>query len=147
MEGKSQTLHMDGIENIHKLTVEDVCKTMNTRLEGLTTSEVQDKQKTYGKNVIQEKKEKSVILTFLSNFISMMAILLWVGGLVAFFAGMPSLGIAIWLVNVINGVFSFWQEYRASKAVEALKKNAAILCQGYPGQPGKTNIGCGSGAR
>jgi magnesium-transporting ATPase (P-type) len=51
-----------------------------------------------------------------------MAILLWVGGIVAFFAGMPELGTAIWMVNVINGVFSFWQEHRASKATEALKK-------------------------
>lgn len=51
-----------------------------------------------------------------------MAILLWVGGLIAFVAGTPVLGFAIWLVNIINGVFSFWQEFRASKATEALKK-------------------------
>lgn len=125
MEEKKQSLYIDGIENIHKLTWEDACKTMNTRLEGLTTSEVQDNQIIYGKNELKDKQEKSIVLVFLSNFISMMAILLWVGGLVAFFAGMLELGAAIWLVNVINGVFSFWQEYRASKAVEALKKMLA----------------------
>ena len=36
-------------------------------------------------------------------------------------ARMPELGIAIWTVNLINGVFSFIQEYRAGKATEALK--------------------------
>ncbi|WP_246577765.1 P-type ATPase [Clostridium psychrophilum] len=51
-----------------------------------------------------------------------MAILLWLSGIVAFMAVMPELGIAIWLINVINGVFSFWQEYRANKATDALKK-------------------------
>ena len=122
MEENKQTINNNGIENIYKLTLEDACKAMNTRLEGLTVSEAQDNQKKYGKNVINEKKGKSVILVFLSNFISMMAILLWIGGLIAFFADMSQLGIAIWLVNIINGVFSFWQEHRASKATEALKK-------------------------
>ena len=32
------------------------------------------------------------------------------------------LGIAIWLVNIINGLFSFIQEYRASQATAALNK-------------------------
>ncbi len=50
-----------------------------------------------------------------------MAILLWIGGAVAFLAGMPQLGVAVWLVNVINGVFSFWQEHRAGKATDALR--------------------------
>ncbi len=30
------------------------------------------------------------------------------------------LGIAIWAVNIINGIFSFWQEFQADKATEAL---------------------------
>lgn len=40
----------------------------------------------------------------------------------SFIAGMPELGIAVMLVNLINGLFSFMQEFRASKATEALKK-------------------------
>jgi P-type E1-E2 ATPase len=34
---------------------------------------------------------------------------------------MPQLGIAIWLVNLINGAFSFWQEYQAEQATAALR--------------------------
>jgi P-type Ca2+ transporter type 2C len=33
---------------------------------------------------------------------------------------MLQLGIAIWMVNLINGLSSFWQEFRAEKAAEAL---------------------------
>lgn len=51
-----------------------------------------------------------------------MAILLWVAGLIAFLAQMPQLGIAVWMVNLINGAFAFWQEYRAEKSTEALKQ-------------------------
>ena len=37
----------------------------------------------------------------------MMAILLWISGLIAMVSGTLELGIAIWLVNIINGLFSF----------------------------------------
>lgn len=50
-----------------------------------------------------------------------MALLLWAGGFIAFFAGMPELGYAVWMVNIINGLFSFWQEFKAEKATEALR--------------------------
>jgi magnesium-transporting ATPase (P-type) len=51
-----------------------------------------------------------------------MALLLWVGGGLGFLARMPELGAAIWAVNLINAVFSFWQEYKAEKALEALRR-------------------------
>ena len=122
MEEINKTQKDEGIESIFKQSPEDACKLLNTSYEGLTASEAKERQSKYGKNVIREKKGKSPIIIFLSNFVSLMAILLWVGGIIAFVAQMPELAIAIWLVNVINGVFSFWQEYRAGKATEALKK-------------------------
>lgn len=122
MEEKKQTENEESIVDIYKLTSSDACKAMSTHEEGLTASEAVEKFKKYGKNVISEKKGKSPIIVFLSNFVSLMAILLWVGGGIAFLGQMPELGIAIWLVNIINGVFSFWQEYRAGKATDALKK-------------------------
>ena len=109
------------IQKVQKLTVEDVCPAMNTRMSGLTNNEVEDARRTYGMNVISEKKGKPVILTLLANFVSLMAMLLWIGGIIAFFANMVELAIAIWLVNIINGLFSFWQEFRAGKATEALR--------------------------
>lgn len=124
MEQKQQnaeTAENKNLENIYKLTIEEACTAMGSRAGGLTKEEVEKNQEKFGKNVISEKKGKSPILIFLGNFISLMAILLWIGGAIAIVANMLELGIAIWLVNVINGVFSFWQEYRAGKATEALK--------------------------
>ncbi|BCJ99303.1 cation-translocating P-type ATPase [Anaerocolumna chitinilytica] len=107
--------------NVSKLTAEEVYKLLGSSSAGLTSAQAIDYQKKQGKNLIEEKRKKSVILIFLGNFTHLMAILLWIGGAVAFFAGMAELAIAIWLVNVINGVFSFMQEHRAGKATEALK--------------------------
>ena len=108
-------------KNICKLPADDVYDVLGTSNKGLTQEQAEEYQKKQGKNVIDEKKKKSSLIIFLSNFTHLMAILLWVGGVVAFFAGMPELAIAIWLVNVINGVFSFWQEHRASQATDALR--------------------------
>ena len=112
----------EGIEeNIAKLPADQVYAALGSNVRGLNQSQVAERQKKLGKNLIEEKKKKSVILIFLGNFIHLMAILLWIGGAVAFLAGMPQLGVAVWLVNVINGVFSFWQEHRAGKATDALR--------------------------
>ncbi len=49
------------------------------------------------------------------------AILLWIAGGLALIAGMPQLGIAIFAVIVINGIFAYAQEARAERATERLR--------------------------
>ncbi len=107
---------------IHTLAIADVCQALQTSPGGLSREEAENRLNRFGANTIGEVKGKPLYLKFLANFTHMMAILLWVGGLVGFLARMPQLGIAIWMVNLINGVFSFWQEYRADKATEALRR-------------------------
>ena len=109
-------------EDMPKLSISEVYAKLKTTTNGLTQSEAEERLKQYGSNTIREVKGKPLILRFMANFTHLMAILLWIGGIVGFVADMPQLGIAIWLVNIINGVFSFWQEYRAEKATEALRK-------------------------
>lgn len=75
-----------------------------------------------GRNAIRKVAVLPLARRFVANFTHVMALLLWVGGLIGFIAHMPQLGIAIWTVNVINGVFSFWQEYKAEQATEALRR-------------------------
>ena len=108
--------------DVQKLSGNDIFSALGSTPGGLSASEAEKRQVKEGKNLIETVKKKSPIIAFLSNFTHLMAILLWAAGFIAFFAGMPELGVAVWLVNVINGCFSFWQEHRASKATEALKK-------------------------
>ncbi len=107
---------------IYSLPPKEIFPILKTCENGLSAEEAQTRLKQYGPNLLAEAKKKNLLVMFLKNFTHLMAILLWVGGIVGFIAQMPQLAIAIWMVNVINGLFSFWQEFRAEKATEALKK-------------------------
>ncbi|MDD1670807.1 MAG: hypothetical protein LUQ67_05790, partial [Methanomicrobiales archaeon] len=108
--------------NFPALPVPDVYWVLLSRPSGLSGTEAKERFQRYGPNRIHEIRGKPLYRKFLANFTHLMAILLWVGGIVGFIAQMPQLGIAIWMVNVINGFFSFWQEYQDEKATEALRR-------------------------
>jgi potassium/sodium efflux P-type ATPase len=110
------------IAHIQSLPVSETFSLLSSRPGGITESEATVRLERYGRNVIAKVKGKPLWIRFLANFTHLMAILLWVGGIVGFLAQMPQLGIAIWMVNLINGVFSFWQEFKAEKATEALRE-------------------------
>jgi Ca2+-transporting ATPase len=107
---------------IQALPPAEAYQALQTRPEGLTESEAEERLHRFGRNEISEVKGKPLWQKLAANFVHLMAILLWAGGAVAFVAGMPQLGVAVWLVNVINGLFSFWQEYRAERATAALRR-------------------------
>lgn len=74
----------------------------------------------------------------LAEMVHFFALLFWVAGGLAFVAGLPQLGIAIFVVIVLNGVFAFAQEERAQHAAEGLRqmlpRRATVLRDGVPQQ-------------
>jgi len=109
------------IERMQILSEPEVYRELDTSPQGLGSEEVQKRLKIYGPNTISKVQENH-LSALMDNFTHLMALLLWAGGLIAFFAGLPQLGISIWLVNLINGIFSYWQERRAEKAISALAR-------------------------
>jgi P-type Ca2+ transporter type 2C len=107
---------------IEALPLLDVYVALGTQPQGLTHAEAATRLQHYGHNTISTVETTPLFRKFLSNFTHLMALLLWVGGLLGFLAQMPQLGLAIWLVNLINGAFSFWQEYQAEQATAVLRR-------------------------
>lgn len=107
---------------IPSFTIPEVYSSLGTCPQGLTLVEAGERLLHYGSNALRETPGKPILLKLGANFTHLMALLLWVGGGIAFIAGMPQLGVAVWLVNVINGIFSFWQEFKAEKALTALRR-------------------------
>ncbi|PKL59806.1 MAG: ATPase, partial [Methanomicrobiales archaeon HGW-Methanomicrobiales-4] len=116
--GEGQT--EDPVLSACSAPIQEVYPLFGTQSSGLSEEKARENLIRFGKNTLVKTRKKSVIIKFLANFTHLMAILLWVGGCVAFIAQMVQLGIAIWMVNLINGLFAFWQEFRAEKAAEAL---------------------------
>lgn len=100
---------------------DELYQLFNSSGQGLTADQAQQRLQQYGPNAIAKIKGESWLKKFGKNFTNLMAILLWIAGAIAFFAKLPVLGWAIWAVNIINGLFSFWQEFQASKATDALQ--------------------------
>lgn len=100
--------------------VQQVFTNLQSSSSGLSDEEAAKRLKKYGTNTIKKAAAESEWKTFFKNFSSMMAILLWISGLIAIVSGTLELGIAIWLVNIINGLFSFWQERAAKRATDTL---------------------------
>ena len=113
---------------IHHLTVEDAIRSLNSHPEGLSAREAARRHKEFGPNRVERVKKEPLALRFLKEFTHFFALILWLAAALAFVAecsdpgkGMAMLGWAILGVILINGLFSFWQEYRAEQALAALE--------------------------
>ncbi|GFZ26207.1 cation-translocating P-type ATPase [Lactobacillus corticis] len=102
--------------------ISEVYQNLESSENGLTSAEAAKRLQKYGTNTIKKAEAEAGWKAFLKNFTSMMAILLWVAGLIAILSDSVELGIAMWLVNIINGLFSWWQERAAKRATDALNQ-------------------------
>ncbi|QOP41195.1 cation-translocating P-type ATPase [Sulfurimonas marina] len=112
-----------------KLSHETLLHQFRTQREGLSSSEVSKRLNEFGKNLIKTKKEKNYVHEYFKQYIEFFPILLELAGILAFVAhhyqpneGNNILGFAIFGAVFINATFTFWQNFKADKAMEALLK-------------------------
>ncbi|NCS65822.1 MAG: cation-transporting P-type ATPase, partial [Betaproteobacteria bacterium] len=96
---------------------------------GLDAAEAERRLAEFGPNRLEEAAREHGLLRFARQFSHFFAIVLWLAAGLALFAehydpgqGMARLAVAIVAVILVNGVFSSWQEYRAERAVAALRR-------------------------
>jgi len=114
---------------ISNLTKEELFHSLVTTEQGLLQHEAERRLSEFGPNRIEEVRGKPLIFKFIAQFTHFLAILLWIAAALSLVSeylspgeGMLTLGLAIVAVIFINAVFTFIQEYRAEKALEAMKK-------------------------
>ncbi|HUW28426.1 MAG TPA: cation-transporting P-type ATPase [Sulfuriferula sp.] len=114
---------------IHHLEAQAALASLNTSADGLSAAEVVRRFAEFGPNRVEKVAGVPLPLRLLREFTHLFAVILWVAAGLAFVAdladpgkGMGTLGFAILGVILVNGLFSFWQEYRAERALAALEK-------------------------
>jgi len=126
---------------INRISVESALASLNSSARGLDSAEAARRRAEYGENRLEKVEGEPLWLRCLKQFTSFFAVILWVAAGLAYLAewrdpgaGMALLGAAIVGVILINGMFSFWQEYRAGRAIAALARllpsHATVLRDG-----------------
>ncbi len=111
--------------NFHILDIDRVISLLDSSADGLSNSEAEERLLEHGKNEIVEQKKKPAWKMFLHQFTDFMIIVLMIAAIVAGIIGDITDSYVILLIVILNAVIGFVQEYRAEKAMEALKKMAA----------------------
>jgi Ca2+-transporting ATPase len=115
----------------HTLEVEDLFKKLDTGRGGLAPDEARRRLGVYGPNKLAEKRKISPFAIFLGQFKSILVVILAlaaaVSGYLAMVEGEPLTdSYVIVSILILNAVLGFVQEYRAEKAVEALKRMVSL---------------------
>ncbi len=111
----------------YQRSVAETLAELKASLHGLTSEEAQARLEIHGPNELVEKKKKTPVMMFLDQFKDFMILVLIAAAVISGVIGEPADTAAIVVIVLLNAVLGFTQEYRAEKAMEALKKMAASL--------------------
>jgi P-type Ca2+ transporter type 2C len=112
--------------NYHLLPISEILELFNTTKQGLHHAEAEERLNQYGKNELTEKKKTSVLILLLLQFKDVMIFILLIAAIISFVVGDIKDAVVILVIVLLNAIIGFVQEYRAEKAMEALKKMAAF---------------------
>ncbi len=114
-----------GSKNWHNLEVSETITSLNSSLNGLSQEEVQKRLAQFGANELVEKEKISPWKIFIEQFKSFLIIILLIAVALSAILGEVADAILIFVIVFFAAGLGFMQEYRAERAMEALKKMAA----------------------
>lgn len=113
-------------------SIEELVKVYNSSISfGLGESDIEISKEKYGRNVLEEKKKKSLFVRFLEQFTDALIIVLLASGVVSIIVD-PSEwvdSLIIFIVIIVNAILGVVQEARAEKSLDALKKLSTPTCK------------------
>ncbi len=108
--------------------VDQVVKELGTDVRlGLSDKEAMERWKRIGPNRLAEKNRVSAVRLFIKQYKDFMILILAAASVISYAIGDTQDALAIFSVIVLNGFISFFQEYKAERTLQALKKISGPL--------------------
>ena len=112
--------------------VEEVLKSLDTSVDGLSTAQAKERLDAYGYNELDEGEKRSLLSKFIDQFKDLMIIILLVAAALSIITegrhGLTDARI-IFAVVVLNAAFGVYQEGQAEAAIEALKNMSSPMAR------------------
>lgn len=105
-----------------KKTIEETLQKLNADgKEGLKSGDVEERQRHYGRNVLEEKKHRTLLQRFVGQLCDSLIFVLFAAAGISVLLGEYSDAVIILTVVVLNAAVGVVQEGKAQKALEALR--------------------------
>ncbi len=104
----------------HNKSAKQTLNTLNATEQGLTTEQVNERLNTYGKNVLPQKKPKSIFLMFLEEIANPIVIILLVAMVFSFVVGEALDAFVILGIVMLDAVIGTIQSKRAERIASSL---------------------------
>lgn len=117
------------MSNWHAMEIKEVLSSLGSALEGLTPQEAKTRLEKHGPNELMEKEKISALKIFIDQFKNFLIIILLAATVVSAFIGEWIDAIVIFAIVIACAILGLYQEFKAEKAVEALKKIAALTAR------------------
>lgn len=110
----------------HELESAQVCSLLQTHAaNGLAAADAADRLSRQGPNSLTGTQARNPLVMLIRQFTDFMRLVLVAAAIIAGLIGDPQDSIAIVVIVFLNGLIGFVQEYRAERAMAALKQMAA----------------------
>ncbi len=111
----------------HNFALPEIYSSLESGSKGLTSVEAQNRLTRYGYNELEDEGKVSPWLLLLEQFKNLLIIILLVAVVLSAFLGEITDAIVIFVIVLFAAGLGFIQEYRAERAIQALKRMAAPL--------------------
>lgn len=130
MKQNTSQLTVETETSWHTLAIEDATAHLQVDpLTGLNSEQVVERRQISGPNCLAEKPPRSLWLLFLSQFTNVLVMVLIFAAILAASIGNVKDAVAIIVVVVLNAAMGFYQESKAEKSLEALRKMLPVTAR------------------